>query len=283
MQLADGYWRMAKQFVNLLYQESKCPVIVCDHEGTIRCSPDSKRIGTPHAGAQKIMSGVVDDMFVTAEDAAANPLVKEGYNCVIAYQGERIGTFGIAGKLEIVKPLARVASVLMSTQLKKLTQQEVIEEAAVRLFSDTDQMIENGQKSADALMESIRQTQLASDKALGNVAHTDEILDHIENLVAKTNILRINGAIEASRAGSHGRAFGVVVAEMKEMSEETQKAAVNIEKTLESVRVSIQHISDTMENFSEISSQQVEMQRHMASLVNALKETIESLSNEMDS
>lgn len=282
MQLSDAYWRMANQFVKLLYQESKCPVIVCDGDGVIRCSTDPKRIGTVHSGAQKIMSGSTDAVFVTAKEAEANPLIKEGYNCVISYQGERIGTFGIAGKLEIAKPLAKVASVLMGTQLKQLTQQEIIEEAAVRLFSDTDQMIENGQKSADALMNSIRETQSASDSALENVGRTDEILNHIENLVAKTNILRINGAIEASRAGSYGRAFGVVVAEMKQMSEETQQAAVNIEETLETVRSSIQNISDTMTNFSEISSQQVAMQKHMASLVNELKETIENLSNELE-
>lgn len=93
MNISEKFWEMAEEFVSLLHTESGHPVIVCNNTGEITCSTDKSRIGVTHAGAAKIMSGEVDEVFVTAEESLANPEMKEGYNCVIKIGENRFGTF----------------------------------------------------------------------------------------------------------------------------------------------------------------------------------------------
>jgi PAS domain S-box-containing protein len=110
--------RLADRFLDLVKRETGFNTIVCDESGTIVRATVQARIGKPHAGSQKIMRFEADEVAITAEDEKRNPLTKEGLNCPILVEGRRLGTFGIAGPLEVTRPLARIASVVFSGWLK---------------------------------------------------------------------------------------------------------------------------------------------------------------------
>lgn len=145
MKISQMFWKMAEDFVTLVHTETGNSVIVCDDQGEIRCSTDKSRIGIIHAGAKKIMSGDTDEVFVTAEEAQADPKIKEGFNCVVRLGDKRFGTFGIAGTLNVVKPLARISSVVMTSWLHELAQKQQLEKTSAKVFSDVDQMMEKKQ------------------------------------------------------------------------------------------------------------------------------------------
>ena len=103
------FWKKAQAFMEAIHGETGFPVLIYDHTGHIVKATDACRIGDLHAGAQKILEGRVDEYAVTAQEAAANPLVKEGYSCPITLGGRRMSGIGITGKLDLAKPVARIA------------------------------------------------------------------------------------------------------------------------------------------------------------------------------
>ena len=106
---SEQLWRLVDQFMAVIEAETDFPVLIYDTDGVIIRATDRSRIGNLHAGAEKIMNGQVEEYAVTAEEAAQNPLVREGHSCPIIVDGEIVAGFGITGKLALSKPLARIA------------------------------------------------------------------------------------------------------------------------------------------------------------------------------
>ncbi|MBF0111216.1 MAG: response regulator [Desulfamplus sp.] len=110
--------------MDVIWSETGFPVLIYDEHGYIIRATDRSRIGNLHPGAQKIMQHLVDEYAVTAQEAASNPIVREGFSCPIVIDGNRVAAFGITGKLDIVKPFAKVAVKMFDSWVKNLANQE---------------------------------------------------------------------------------------------------------------------------------------------------------------
>lgn len=247
---------LARRFLDFVYRETRLPMIVCDERGLIVQAVDRKRVGTPHAFAQRILGGEADELFVTAEDAARDPRMKEGCNCAITVDGERVGTFGLAGPIELARPLTRIASAVIASWIKEHRQQAALRRAADTVLAGVRDVSGRAEGAAVQSAEVVELMGVASREAAHKAERTDAVVKSVQEIAQKSRILSINGSVEAARAGETGRGFAVVAREMLALAEDARGAANEIQSTLQQVRRAIGQLQDAIGRSATLTEEQ---------------------------
>ncbi|AKA27137.1 chemotaxis protein [Pseudomonas chlororaphis] len=150
---------------------------------------------------------------------------------------------------------SRTSSVAAAINQLGAAAQEIAQNAALasQHSSDARNLASEGQAVVDQTIAAMQQLSAKISDSCGNIetlnsntVNIGQILEVITSISQQTNLLALNAAIEAARAGEAGRGFAVVADEVRNLAHRTQDSAQQVQKMIEELQVGARQAVSTM-------------------------------------
>ncbi|WP_198160177.1 methyl-accepting chemotaxis protein [Photobacterium sp. J15] len=136
---------------------------------------------------------------------------------------------------------------------------------------------EQSYASTTGLLESVNQTYSCVETLEQQMGNVSEILDTINAISEQTNLLALNAAIEAARAGEQGRGFAVVADEVRTLAQRSKQSTEDIRQLLDGIGQNAKESFNNMQQSREASYETQEMVSETKSLVERLIMTVNEI------
>ncbi|MFZ3053272.1 MAG: methyl-accepting chemotaxis protein [Sulfuricurvum sp.] len=276
---------IAKTYEEILQQDTKVAgemVLLADKvrrgHFTCRVGSDSK---TPHVHLLRKTMNQMLDATESNLDKAINVLLSlsEGEFTTRA-------TINVEGKMgQMLEKINDLGAALQSMEYQNSEAKEVLNNNTQQLKNTieslrTNQFVElNGMinSTVDRIQSVANKEHELSENLqslAGNAQETKQILATIGDIADQTNLLALNAAIEAARAGEHGRGFAVVADEVRKLAERTQKS---LTETSATINILIQAINDNSEALNKNMDEMMDLTKYVGTVDDKMEDLLHAM------
>lgn len=142
--------------------------------------------------------------------------------------------------------------------------------------------IKEAKKGMDNIIASTQATGQIINSLANKTDQIGEIAQVIDDIADQTNLLALNAAIEAARAGEQGRGFAVVADEVRKLAERTTKATKEIAETIKAIQREAKEADSSMEAAGRVVTNGIELNNKVEEALVHIDESVQKVAFEID-
>jgi len=184
-----------------------------------------------------------------------------------------------AAKASVVTSQLSTSIQQVSGNAQAVTQQA---KAAAQAASDGQSKVEQTIQGMLSIRASVDQSAKAIEEMGKRSDQIGTIVETIQDIASQTNLLALNAAIEAARAGEHGKGFAVVADEVRKLAERSASATREISGLISAIQATVSEAVSTMQSSGQQVAHGVEQANASGHALSAILETIETVTEQAE-
>ncbi len=218
------------------------------------------------------VQNIITEVKIAAEEVATsnNELAATMEELAVTFDGQTAEVSEIVTSMSLISKSAEESKVAFDNNLAILNETTAsTSEGQAQLVAVQGNVVKISEQST-SLSQTISRVSKSSE-------HIGDILTVINDIADQTNLLALNAAIEAARAGEAGRGFAVVADEVRKLAERTQKATSEIENIISTLQTDSEAASSEMLKSGEYINEGVDSIGQTASGFEDVVSTVQSI------
>jgi methyl-accepting chemotaxis protein len=220
-----------------------------------------------------ILSEVYTSVEVTKNSSSQISSTAEQISAGATQQSAQ--TTDIAGAVE------EMAKTIVETAGNTINASDSAKDAGSHARVGVEKVIQS-KEGMTKIVDSAKKTETIISSLANKTDQIGEITQVINDIADQTNLLALNAAIEAARAGEHGRGFAVVADEVRKLAERTSKATKEIADTITSIQKEAIDANESMREAGDSVKSGMEMNEELASSLQNILESSEGVISQIE-